>query len=66
MGVMAGASRSSAGAIATKMVLPLDTGMNIAWAAQIQVARWMGLWPIGKKLLGGAWDKTYAAGNGIY
>ena len=43
MGVMAGASRSSAGAIATKMVLPLDTGMNIAWAAQIQVARWMGV-----------------------
>src|ERR1700719_1052062 len=43
MGVMAGASRSSAGAIATKMVLPLGTGMNIAWAAQIQVARWMGV-----------------------
>ena len=66
MGVMAGASRSSAGAIATKMVLPLDTGMNITWAAQIQVARWMGVVADWKKLLGGAWDKTYAAGNGIY
>jgi hypothetical protein len=66
MGVMAGASRSRAGAIATKMVLPLDTGMNIALAAQIQVARWMGVVADCKTLLGGARDKTYAAGNGIY
>jgi hypothetical protein len=57
---------NSASAIATKVVLPLDTGMNIAWAAQIQVARWMGVVADWKKLLGGAWDKTYAAGNGIY
>ena len=40
--------------------------MNITWAAQIQVARWMGVVADWKKLLGGAWDKTYAAGNGIY
>jgi hypothetical protein len=69
---LGGASHSSdlasysASAIATKVVLPLDTGMNIAWAAQIQVARWMGVVADWKKLLGGAWDKTYAAGNGIY
>ncbi|MFZ3326781.1 MAG: hypothetical protein WA231_13205 [Methylocella sp.] len=40
--------------------------MNIAWPAQIQVARWMGVVADRKTLLGGTWDKTGAAGNGSY
>jgi hypothetical protein len=39
---------------------------NIAWAAQTQVAHWMGVVADWKKLLGGAWDETYAASNSIY
>lgn len=40
--------------------------MNIIWTAQIQVARWMAVVANCKTMPGGAWDKTYAAGNGIY
>jgi hypothetical protein len=40
--------------------------LNIAWAAQTQVAHWMGVIADWKKLLGGEWDKTYAASNTIY
>jgi len=40
--------------------------MNIAWAAEIQVARWTRVVADWKTLLGGAWDKTYAASNSIY
>jgi hypothetical protein len=39
--------------------------MTIAWAAQIQVAHWMAVVADGKTLLGGASNKTYAAGNSI-
>ena len=39
---------------------------NIAWAAQTQVAHWMGVLADWKKQLGDAWDKTYAASNTIY
>ena len=39
---------------------------NIAWAAQTQVEHWMGVIAGWKKLLGGDWDKTYAASNTIY
>ncbi len=39
---------------------------NIAWAAQTQVAHWMGVVAGWKKSLGRNWDKTYAAGNTIY
>jgi len=39
--------------------------MTIAWAAQIQVAHWMAVVADWKTLLGGAPDKTYAAGNSI-
>jgi hypothetical protein len=40
--------------------------LNIAWAAQTQVAHWMGVIADWKKLLGSDWDKTYAASNTIY
>ena len=40
--------------------------LNIAWAAQTQVAHWMGVIADWKKLLGSEWDKTYAASNTIY
>jgi hypothetical protein len=39
---------------------------NIAWAAQAQVAHWMGVVGDWKKMLGADWDKTYAASNTIY
>jgi len=38
----------------------------IAWAAQTQVAHWMGVVAEWKKLIGADWDKTYAASNTIY
>jgi hypothetical protein len=40
--------------------------LNIAWAAQTQVAHWMGVIADWKKMLGADWDKTYAASNTIY
>jgi hypothetical protein len=39
---------------------------DIAWAAQTQVAHWMGVIADWKKMLGGDWEKTYAASNTIY
>src|SRR5712692_9388103 len=39
---------------------------DIAWAAQTQVAHWMKVLADWKKMLGGDWDKTYAASNSIY
>ena len=39
---------------------------NIAWAAQTQVAHWMDVISGWKQMLGGDWDKTYAASNTIY
>jgi hypothetical protein len=39
---------------------------NIAWAAQTQVAHWMGVIAGWKQMLGSDWDKTYAASNTIY
>jgi hypothetical protein len=39
---------------------------NIAWAAQTQVAHWMGVIGGWKQMLGADWDKTYAASNTIY
>ena len=38
----------------------------IAWAAQTQVAHWMGVIGDWKKMLGADWDKAYAASNTIY
>jgi len=40
--------------------------LNIAWAAQTQVAHWMGVIGEWKKMLGSDWEKTYAASNTIY
>jgi hypothetical protein len=39
---------------------------NITWAAQTQVAHWMGVIAGWKQMLGSDWDKTYAASNTIY
>lgn len=39
---------------------------NIAWAAQTQVAHWMGVLDEWKASLGEGWDKVYAASNTIY
>jgi hypothetical protein len=39
---------------------------DIAWAAQTQVAHWMTVIADWKKMLGGDWEKTYAASNSIY
>jgi hypothetical protein len=39
---------------------------SIAWAAQIQVAHWMGAIGDWKAMLGADWDMTYAATNSIY
>jgi hypothetical protein len=39
---------------------------NIAWGAQTQVAHWMDVIGDWKKLIGSAWDQTYAASNTIY
>ena len=40
--------------------------LNVAWAAQTQVAHWMTVISDWKKMLGSDWDKTYAASNTIY
>ena len=40
--------------------------LDVEWAAQTQVAHWMKVLADWKKLLGGDWDKTYAASNTIY
>ena len=40
--------------------------LDVAWAAQTQVAHWMGVLADWKKMLGSDWDKTYAASNTIY
>ena len=40
--------------------------LNIAWAAETQVAHWMEVVADWKKQLGSDWDKTYAASNTIY
>jgi hypothetical protein len=39
---------------------------NVAWAAQLQVAHWMGVLAEWKAMLGADWGKTYAASNTIY
>jgi hypothetical protein len=39
---------------------------DIAWAAQVQVAHWMKVLADWKNMLGGDWEKTYAASNTIY
>jgi hypothetical protein len=39
---------------------------NVAWAAQTQVAHWIGVLADWKTQLGADWDKTYAASNTIY
>ena len=39
---------------------------DIAWAAETQVAHWMGVIAEWKKMLGSAWNNTYAASNTIY
>jgi hypothetical protein len=39
---------------------------NIAWAAQTQVNHWMSVIGDWKSMLGGDWEKTYAASNTIY
>lgn len=43
-----------------------DLKKVIAWAAETQVAHWMGVIGDWKKTLGSDWDKTYAASNTIY
>jgi hypothetical protein len=40
--------------------------LDIAWAAETQVAHWMQVLGDWKKQLGSDWDKTYAASNTIY
>jgi hypothetical protein len=40
--------------------------LNVAWAAETQVAHWMTVLADWKKMLGADWDKTYAASNTIY
>jgi hypothetical protein len=39
---------------------------NVSWAAQTQVAHWMGVLAEWKAMLGSDWAKTYAASNTIY
>jgi hypothetical protein len=39
---------------------------NVTWAAQTQVAHWMGVLADWKTQLGADWDKTYGASNTIY
>jgi hypothetical protein len=39
---------------------------NVAWAAQTQVAHWMGILDGWKQRLGASWDQTYAASNTSY
>ncbi len=40
--------------------------LNVKWAAETQVAHWMGVMAEWKKAIGPDWDKTYAASNTIY
>lgn len=40
--------------------------LNVKWAAETQVAHWMGVMSEWKKQIGADWDKTYAASNTIY
>jgi len=40
--------------------------LDVEWAAQTQVAHWMTVLADWKKMLGGDWEKTYAASNTIY
>lgn len=40
--------------------------LNVKWAAETQVAHWMGVMAEWKKMIGPDWDKTYAASNTIY
>src|SRR3981189_1776206 len=40
--------------------------LDIEWAAQTQVPHWMKVRADWKKMLGGDWEKTYAASNTIY
>ncbi|MEP7329466.1 MAG: hypothetical protein ABI777_09660 [Betaproteobacteria bacterium] len=40
--------------------------LDVAWAAETQVAHWMGVLADWKKMLGPDWDKAYAASNTIY
>jgi hypothetical protein len=49
----------------TKMQAPY-LKLDIAWAAQTQVAHWMKVLADCKKMLGGDWERTYAASNTIY
>lgn len=39
---------------------------NVAWAAQTQVAHWMGVLEQWKQLLGADWGKTYGVSNSLY
>jgi hypothetical protein len=39
---------------------------NVAWAAQTQVAHWMGVIGEWKQTLGADWEKTYGASNTIF
>ena len=39
---------------------------NVAWAAEIQVAHWMGVVGNWKQMLGKDWDKTYGVTNSLY
>jgi hypothetical protein len=40
--------------------------LNVKWAAETQVAHWMGVLADWKTMVGSDWDKTYAASNTIY
>lgn len=40
--------------------------LNVKWAAETQVAHWMGVMDGWKKSIGPDWNKTYAASNTIY
>ena len=39
--------------------------LDVEWAAHAQVAHWMTVLADWKKMLGGDWEKTYAASNTI-
>jgi hypothetical protein len=39
---------------------------NVAWAAETQVAHWMGVVEKWKQMLGKDWEKTYGVSNSIY
>jgi len=39
---------------------------NVAWAAELQVAHWMGVVESWKQMLGSDWDKTYGVTNSLY